>query len=187
MSGGHDKSILGVARGDYDMAAIASDVLERMVSRGNVKAEDFRILYTSDIFPTSGYVLRPRPEAGTRRQDPPMLPRLQDSHRNDRRSGTAKIVSCPMTYKDRWAVVREVAEKTGLPSTRATFEVETKREEEAAKRRQQQKQQQQQPARRSSEMVAGQVTAAANTRASLVIRHLHKSYVPGTPVLDESR
>ena len=34
MSGGHDKSILGVASGDYDMAAVASDVFERMASRG---------------------------------------------------------------------------------------------------------------------------------------------------------
>jgi hypothetical protein len=36
-----------------------------------------------------------------------------------------------------------VAEKTGAPFTRSTFDVEAKREEEAAKRRQQQKEQQQ--------------------------------------------
>src|SRR5207248_342995 len=31
MSGGHDKSALGVASGDYDMAGVASDVFERMI------------------------------------------------------------------------------------------------------------------------------------------------------------
>ncbi len=38
MSGGHDKSALGVASGDYDMAPVASDVLERMVTRGTIKS-----------------------------------------------------------------------------------------------------------------------------------------------------
>ncbi len=39
MSGGHDKSILGVGTGDYDMAAVASDVFERMATRGTIKLE----------------------------------------------------------------------------------------------------------------------------------------------------
>ena len=34
MSGGHDKSALGVLSGDYDMGGVASDVYERMVTRG---------------------------------------------------------------------------------------------------------------------------------------------------------
>ncbi len=143
MSGGHDKSVLGIARGDYDMAAIASDVLERMVSRGNVKAEDFRVLYTSDIFPTNGYVhahdLKPELAAKIRQCffNYTFPPELQKEW-----NGEDRFV--PVNYKDRWAVVREVAEKTGAPFTRATFDVESKREEEAAKRRQQQKQEQQQ-------------------------------------------
>ncbi len=37
MSGGHDKSILGVSLGDYDAAAVASDIFDRMVARGQVK------------------------------------------------------------------------------------------------------------------------------------------------------
>ena len=37
MSGGHDKSLLGVISGDYDMAAVASDVYERMITRGTIK------------------------------------------------------------------------------------------------------------------------------------------------------
>ena len=55
MSGGHDKSTLGVASGDYDMAPVASDVYERMVTRGTVKGDDFRILYKSPVFPTSSF------------------------------------------------------------------------------------------------------------------------------------
>jgi phosphonate transport system substrate-binding protein len=41
MSGGHDKSVLGVGSGDYDMAAVASDVFDRMATRGTIKREDY--------------------------------------------------------------------------------------------------------------------------------------------------
>src|SRR5258708_2618400 len=43
MSGGHDKSALGVASGDYDMAGVASGVFERMLAPGKLTAHDFRI------------------------------------------------------------------------------------------------------------------------------------------------
>ena len=55
MSGGHDKSALGVLSGDYDMAGVASDVYERMVTRGTLKGDDFRIIFTSPLFPTSSF------------------------------------------------------------------------------------------------------------------------------------
>src|SRR5262249_3210273 len=55
MSGGPDKSALGVVSGDYDMAGVASDVFDRMVSRGTLRGEDFRIIYKSAIFPTSAF------------------------------------------------------------------------------------------------------------------------------------
>ena len=62
-----------------------------------------------------------------------------------------------------------------------------KREEEAAKRRQQQKESNNSPARRSSEMERGQATDGGGMPTALrwSIRHLRKSYVPGTPVLDD--
>ena len=42
-SGGHDKTILGVRAGDYDAGPVASDVFDRMITRGTVKADDFRV------------------------------------------------------------------------------------------------------------------------------------------------
>src|SRR5437773_12345518 len=45
MSGGHDKTALGVLSGDYDMGGVASDVFERMVTRGLFREDDFRIIY----------------------------------------------------------------------------------------------------------------------------------------------
>ncbi len=37
------------------MAGVASDVFERMVTRGTVKLDDFRIIFKSPIFPTSSF------------------------------------------------------------------------------------------------------------------------------------
>ncbi len=50
-SGKHDNSISGVVNGDYDAAAVADDVLIRMIQRGVVKATDLRTIYTSQPFP----------------------------------------------------------------------------------------------------------------------------------------
>lgn len=54
-SGGHDNSILGVVNGDYEAAAIASSVLDRMIARDVLKEEDLEIIYTSQTFPSTAY------------------------------------------------------------------------------------------------------------------------------------
>ena len=36
----------------------------------------------------------------------------------------------PITYKEHWALVREIAEKTGAPFTRPNYEAEAAREAE---------------------------------------------------------
>ena len=54
-SGKHDNSILGVANKDYEAAAIANSVLYRMLERGVVKPDQYRTVYTSQTFPTTGY------------------------------------------------------------------------------------------------------------------------------------
>ncbi len=54
-SGKHDNSILGVANKDYEAAAVANSVLYRMLERGVVKPEQYRTVYKSQTFPTTGY------------------------------------------------------------------------------------------------------------------------------------
>lgn len=131
MSGGHDKSILGVSYGDYDMAAIASDVFERMVGRNQIKREDFRTLYESDVFPTNGYVHAHdlKPELAAKVKQCFFNYRFTAEMQKEF-NGEDRFV--PITYKDRWAVVREVAEKSGTPFNKASYEAEQKREAAAA-------------------------------------------------------
>jgi phosphate/phosphite/phosphonate ABC transporter binding protein len=73
MSGGHDKSALGVVSGDYDMAPVASDVFNRMVVRGTIRDSELRTIYTSPLFPTSSFSYAARSHAGPAKQDQGMF------------------------------------------------------------------------------------------------------------------
>ena len=131
MSGGHDKSVLGVGRGDYDMAPVASDVLERILERGDVKRDDIRIIYRSKVFPTSQFSrahdLKPELAAAIDKcfLDFKLPPEMSKQFNN-----ASRFV--PITYKETWAPIREIAEKTGTPYNKAGFDAQTKREAEAA-------------------------------------------------------
>jgi len=128
---------LGVASGDYDMAAVASDVFDRMVTRGTVKGSDYRILYRSAVFPTSSFAHAHdlKPELAAKVKDcfysfrfPPEM--TKEFNGDDR--------FLPITYQKNWAVVRDVAEKSGTPYNKAAYDAEAKREAEAQAKRQQQ-------------------------------------------------
>jgi phosphonate transport system substrate-binding protein len=143
MSGGHDKSILGVSLGDYDMAPVASDIFDRMTARGQVKAEQFRIIWKSDVFPTSSYSmahdLKPELQAKIREcfLNFAFTEEIKKEYQGEDRF-------LPMTYKETWRPIREVAEKSGTPYNRAAYDAVAKREADAAAQRAQQQQQQQQ-------------------------------------------
>lgn len=120
-SGKHDNSIASVVNGDYDAAAVADDVLVRMIQRGAVKEGELRIVYTSKPFP-----------AGSLAYAHDLSPALRD-----------KILACtfqfrfppdlvtafrgpdrfvPLDYKRDFAPVRQVAEASGEAFNRAAFD-----------------------------------------------------------------
>ena len=133
-SGGHDKSALGVASGDYDAAPVASDVFERMVTRGTLKADDFRVIYRSEVFPTSSFAYAHdlKPELAEKIKqcfyDYRFTPEMTKEFNGDDRFR-------PITYKDDWAIVRRVAEESGTPYNKAAYEKESAREAAEAKKK----------------------------------------------------
>jgi phosphonate transport system substrate-binding protein len=120
-SGKHDQSILGVNSGDYDAAAVASDVFERMVNRGTIKEADFRIVYKSSPFPTSSYAyahdLTPQLAAKIKEaflgfKFPPEMSKGMEGATN----------FFPITYQKDWEVVRHVAESAGEKFTQENLQ-----------------------------------------------------------------
>ncbi|MGD8839754.1 MAG: phosphate/phosphite/phosphonate ABC transporter substrate-binding protein, partial [Gammaproteobacteria bacterium] len=54
-SGKHDNSVLGVANKDYEVAAVANSVMNRMIDRKVVDPAKIKSIYKSATFPTTGY------------------------------------------------------------------------------------------------------------------------------------
>jgi phosphonate transport system substrate-binding protein len=134
MSGGHDKSILGVSLGDYDAAAVASDIHDRMVARGQVTGSALRVIWKSEVFPTTGFVMSHdlKPELARKITQCLLDYKFSEAFRKEY-TGMDRFL--PITYKETWKPIREVAEKSGTPYNRAAYDAQVRREAEAAARK----------------------------------------------------
>ncbi|HET8832058.1 MAG TPA: phosphate/phosphite/phosphonate ABC transporter substrate-binding protein [Casimicrobiaceae bacterium] len=130
-SGKHDQSVLGVNSGDYDAAAVASDVFHRMAVRGEVKESDFRVIYRSQKFPTSSF-------AYAHDLDPKLVDKMLTCFYDYRFPPEMKKAFdgadrfFPINYQTHWDVVRAVAKGSGQGFDKAAYDKETAREAEAA-------------------------------------------------------
>lgn len=130
-SGKHDQSIMGVNSGDFDAAPVASDVFKRMAERGQINAEDFRVIWKSQTFPTSSFAYAHDLE-----------PRLRDTMlkcfydyrfpAEMRKAFGGADRFFPITYQKDWGIVRQVAEGSGEKFNKDAYEKLSKREAEAA-------------------------------------------------------
>ncbi|MDP2240005.1 MAG: phosphate/phosphite/phosphonate ABC transporter substrate-binding protein [Burkholderiales bacterium] len=132
-SGKHDQSVKGVESGDYDAAPVASDVFYRMAGRGEVKADDFRILYKSPVFPTSSFAYAHDLQPDLAKSLTKCFYDYRFTEEMKKTFGGADRFF-PITYEKDWAVVRKVAEETGTPFNRAAYDKESAREEASRKK-----------------------------------------------------
>lgn len=121
-SGKHDNSVLGVLRGDYDAGVVADDVLDRMVARGVVKQDQFRVIFKSDPFPSGSmvvaYDLHPnlREKIRSCTLSYRFTPELKAAFH-----GADRYVT--MDYKHDFAAVRAVAKAAGIQKTSSKEQV----------------------------------------------------------------
>jgi len=111
-SGKHDNSIIGVANKDYDAAAVANSVMNRMIARKVVDPTKLRTIYKSGTFPTTGYghVYNLHPDLAKKVRDGFMSfnwegTELQKEFAKGQPPQEAFI---PITYKQHWDVVRKI-------------------------------------------------------------------------------
>lgn len=120
-SGKHENSVQGVALGLYEGAAIASDVLEQMVVRGEVKRNQFRVLYESEPFPTDSFARRHdlSPKLALEIDKCFMAFRFPESM-SRALDGTDRFF--PVTYDQDWRVVRLIARASGTKIDKEAYQ-----------------------------------------------------------------
>ena len=101
--------------------------------RGQIKEENFRVIYRSAMFPTSSFAYAHDLEPAFRDR---MLKCFYDYRFTDemKKAFDGADRFFPISYKQHWEVVRKVAEGSGEAFNRTAYEKETKREEEAKKK-----------------------------------------------------
>lgn len=117
-SGKHDNSIMGVANGDYDAAPVASTVLERMIDKGQLKREDVRIIWESDLFPTTsyGYVYNLKPELQQKIKKAFFTFDWKGTGL-EKEFGKQADRFIPITFKDNWKIIRTIQAYNGVQYT----------------------------------------------------------------------
>lgn len=108
-STGHEESIKGVAAKDFEAAPVASDILQRMVERGEVDGNSVRKVYESERFPpaTIGYVYNLTPELRTAIRDTLLAFNLKGTGlEGEFGAETTKLV--PVDYKKDWESARQI-------------------------------------------------------------------------------
>jgi phosphonate transport system substrate-binding protein len=113
-SGKHDNSVLGVANKDYDAAAIANEVMFRMVERKVVDPAKIRSIYKSETFPTTGY-------GHVYNLDPTLVAKIKEAFFTFQWEGSALKAEfkeqdrfAPITYKKDWSVIRKIDAANGV-------------------------------------------------------------------------
>ncbi len=118
-SGKHDNSIMGVANKDYKAASIANSVLQRMILRDVVKADQVISIYKSQTFPTTGFgtVYNLKPELKAKIKEAFFSFEWAGTTLEEEfsKSGEGKFLE--MTYKVFWDVIRKIDTANGIKYT----------------------------------------------------------------------
>jgi phosphonate transport system substrate-binding protein len=116
-SGKHDNSILGVVNKDYEAAAVANSVLNRMLDRKVFDKTKIRSIYKSQTFPTTGY-------GHAYNLDPKLVEKIKEAFFSFAWEGSALAAEfkkeakfIPINYKKDWDVMRKIDEATGVKYT----------------------------------------------------------------------
>jgi phosphonate transport system substrate-binding protein len=105
----HEESIKGVAAKEFEAAPVASDILQRMVEKGEVDSAAIRIIYESERFPpaTIGYVYNLAPELRTAIREVLIGFSLAGTDLEGEFGADATQL-VPVDYKNDWANARRI-------------------------------------------------------------------------------
>ena len=115
-SGAHDNSVIGVVHRDYDAAAIANEVLKRMLDRDVVQKSDLKLVYRSQTFPTTAYGVAHNltPELQANIRDAFFSFDWEGTKLQEEFNGNGEAQFIPVTYKEHWEVIRNIDTANGV-------------------------------------------------------------------------
>jgi phosphonate transport system substrate-binding protein len=111
---GHENSIKGIVKKDFMAAAVASDILARMIANGEIAESDVKVIYESKPYPPGvlgyAYNLKPELRDGVVETFTTFDWKGTGLEAGPGKSGSVKFA--PVEYKKDWEPVREI-NKTG--------------------------------------------------------------------------
>jgi len=115
-SGGHSESIAGIASGKYTFAAVASDVLSRDQAAGRIKAEQYKVIFESEKFPTAsfGHVHNLKPELAEKVRKGLLEFKWEGTSVAEFFDGTGQTRLVAVNYKDDFSLVRRIDNAIGF-------------------------------------------------------------------------
>ena len=109
-SGSHDASIMAVANGKVDAAAVADPIFQTGIPKGHVKAEDFQIIWRSQPIPESPMAWRKNVDEATKKKVATALAEIKGLPWGDR----GELNGFAPTNDQAYDVVRNTAKALNL-------------------------------------------------------------------------
>jgi phosphonate transport system substrate-binding protein len=110
----HDESIRRIKSNDVAVAPVASDMLDRAVARGMIAPDEFRVIYTSEVFPPAalGYLYRLAPPLAEKVRR--AILDFQPSGELETILGGSGVRFVEVSYKNAWALIRRIDDVMGV-------------------------------------------------------------------------
>jgi phosphonate transport system substrate-binding protein len=114
-TGGYDQSIAGLVAGQYDAAAVSSDVLARDVAEGRIKMGDFRVIKTSEDLPSAaiGLAHNLNPDLAAKIKAAVLAFDFKGTSLEARFASSNQYRFVPVDYRNDWALVRMIENSIG--------------------------------------------------------------------------
>jgi len=114
-SGAHVNSIQGIAEGRFQAAAVAGDLLKRAVENGDINANQYRSIYTSESFPTAclGYAHSLSPDLAEKVREALATFDWAGTSMDGSIAPMGRTTFINANYKDDWALIRRIDDATG--------------------------------------------------------------------------
>ncbi len=114
-SQGHEQSIVGIAKKEYEVAAVASDMLQRAIVAGEIKKDDYRVLYESESFPTAslGMAYNLKPELAAKIKEALLTFNWKGTPLEAELASSTKTTFLPANYKNQFSLLRKIDDVTG--------------------------------------------------------------------------